>query len=203
VDEFICSIPGCEKAVAIKSRGWCAMHYQRWHRQGTTDRVRQTPELQEHRFWKRAGRTEDTYPCWLLRMRINAAGYSRIIVNKKDVLAHRYAWIATFGPIPNDLQVCHTCDIRYPPKDITYRLCVNPHHLVLGTATENMAHLVASGRKAVGEASGVAKLTANDVFAIRELNAQGFPQSALASEFEVSVGTVSLIIRRRTWKHLP
>lgn len=35
--ERTCSIEGCEKPVKVLSSGWCAMHYYRWRRTGTTD----------------------------------------------------------------------------------------------------------------------------------------------------------------------
>jgi hypothetical protein len=51
--------------------------------------------------------------------------------------AHRLAWVLTFGPIPDGLQVLHRCD--NPP-------CVNPYHLFLGTNGENINDRVAKGR---------------------------------------------------------
>ena len=31
---MICSIEGCNRPVLVKSRGWCAVHYQRWQKHG-------------------------------------------------------------------------------------------------------------------------------------------------------------------------
>ncbi|MEU3301301.1 endonuclease VII domain-containing protein [Streptomyces sp. NPDC006678] len=36
MDERTCSIEGCSRSVRVVSRGWCAMHYQRWQRHGDT-----------------------------------------------------------------------------------------------------------------------------------------------------------------------
>jgi len=66
--------------------------------------------------------------------------------------AHRLAWELWVGPIPDGLQVRHTCD--NPP-------CCNPAHLLLGTQADNARDMVKRRR------SGVEKLTPDDVRAIR------------------------------------
>jgi hypothetical protein len=57
---------------------------------------------------------------------------------RKSVGAHRAAWLLTHGPIPDGMQVCHTCDVT---------TCANPAHLWLGTASENALDCARKGRK--------------------------------------------------------
>ena len=51
--------------------------------------------------------------------------------------AHRLAFEAAFGEIPNGKIACHTCD---NPK------CCNPHHIFIGSQKENIADMWRKGR---------------------------------------------------------
>jgi hypothetical protein len=51
--------------------------------------------------------------------------------------AHRAAWEIWRGRIPRGKFVCHRCDQPW---------CVRPHHLFLGTHTDNMRDCIAKGR---------------------------------------------------------
>lgn len=59
-------------------------------------------------------------------------GYGQMYVKRGECkkLAHRLAYELFRGEIPTGLLVRHTCDIK---------LCVNPYHLILGTAKDNAA----------------------------------------------------------------
>ena len=103
--------------------------------------------------------------------------------------AHRVSWEIHHGPIPEGLFVCHSCDIRN---------CVNPHHLFLGTPADNSKDMRLKRRSARGERNGGAKLTEQEVIAIRESKDASI--SHLAKQFGVSYTCISRILRGETWK---
>jgi HNH endonuclease len=150
------------------------------------------------RFWPKVVRSEG---CWLWTgAQVAAPGAppygSFRITERTSIRAHRFSWILHFGEIPDDLIVCHTCDVR---------LCVRPDHLFLGTHIDNVRDRDAKGR--AGAARGVeqpgSRLTDEAVRELRALYAAGgVTQRELAEYFDVSQGTVSRAWRGEHWKHV-
>ena len=139
------------------------------------------------RFW---AKVEKTDTCWLWRGPLLKTGYGSFNIKPKTHRAHRIAWLLTNGPIPDGVDVCHTCDVRP---------CVRPAHLWLGTRAENLQDASNKGRMAKPNA----KLTAIQAQTIlNRYAAGGITLLALANEYGVALTTVHHIIRRRTWKRL-
>lgn len=134
--------------------------------------------------------------CWPFAGADDARGYGVIGVGRKAVKAHRVAWEHHYGPIPNGLYVCHRCDNR---------ACWNPAHLFLGTARDNFTDMVAKGRHrpGAGERHHLAKLTEDDVIAVRSLyRGSNISYLDLGRMFGVADRTIGQCILRKTWKHI-
>ena len=67
---------------------------------------------------------EDENGCHIWQARINAYGYGEFSVNGSMVLAHRVSYALEYGPIPDGLELHHTCQVR---------ACVRPGHLLAVT----------------------------------------------------------------------
>jgi hypothetical protein len=87
------------------------------------------------RFWAKVERADG---CWQWTGNIDKPGYGHFKWGRRMFIAHRVAYMLTRGPIPKGLFVCHTCD---------HRSCVNPAHLWLGTAADNMTDKVEKDRQ--------------------------------------------------------
>jgi hypothetical protein len=85
--------------------------------------------------------------------------------------------------------------------------CIAIEHLKVGTRLENERHKWQVGRgvmpryEARGEQNGNAKLTAQQVAAIRRA-ARRVSQRTLAQRYHVTEQAISLIVLGRTWRHL-
>lgn len=151
----------------------------------------------EERLW---GRVRYSGDCWMYSGPITADGYGFLSYLNKRWLAHRLAWHMTNGPIPEGMLVCHHCDIRP---------CINPAHLYVGTYADNNRDTRTRGRHGCGrrhlhgELNGHAKLTAEQVMAIRQRRLAGEQYDLLAEEYGVTRWTIGDIERGKSWQHLP
>lgn len=66
--------------------------------------------------------------CWLWTGNLNAKGYGRLCLDNKNKYAHRVAYEAFRGPIPDNLVIDHLCRVH---------CCVNPAHMEVVTRGEN------------------------------------------------------------------
>lgn len=150
--------------------------------------VRWAPPTIQHRksiperFWEKV--TKSPIGCWLWQGHISRLGYGKFMGKH----AHRIAWSLTNGSIPDDLDVCHHCDNT---------MCVNPEHLFLGTASDNMKDCVSKGRlDHHGEKNSNAKLTEA---LVREIRSTTLTQRQLAARFGVSKSNIYYIQKGLTW----
>lgn len=134
-------------------------------------------------------------PCWIWKGYAEASGHGRLTIGREQREgAHRLAYELLVGTIPAGLFVCHKCD---NPG------CVNPTHLFLGSAIDNMTDRDAKGRHCFGSRSPNTHLTESDVAELRALYATGtHSQTALAARFGLGQSAVSSIVRRKSWRHV-
>lgn len=97
------------------------------------------------RFWPKVDKRGPD-DCWLWTGSEHGKGYGGFSYRGRSVPAQRISWLLEHGEPPDNLFVCHTCDV---PK------CVNPAHLFLGDHQANMADMVAKGRSTYGRVGGL------------------------------------------------
>jgi HNH endonuclease len=144
----ICSFDDCN-GVRI-ARGLCAAHYYRLRKWGDPrgKRVRSNQE----RFLEKVEMSDDG--CWLWLAGTKNGRYGVFTVNEstywrargtgsahREMMAHRYAYEALVGPIPEDHDIDHLCGNS---------LCVNPDHLEAVTPWENRRRAATRSRRGVG-----------------------------------------------------
>lgn len=151
------------------------------------------PEYFEERYTP-----EPMSGCWLWYGNLTGRDKRAFVWwNGKTRIATRVVWELLKGEVPKGLCVLHTCDNP---------ACINPDHLYLGTQSDNAKDRQKRNRNHAfnepfrGEANGGAKLKPEQVLAIRADTVHS--QKTLASRYNVSVATISLIKRRLRWSHI-
>lgn len=126
--------------------------------------------------------------CWNWTACRNSKGYGKFTVGSKipsnqnpmrKVLAHRWSFQFHRGDFDKALLICHNCD---NPS------CVNPSHLFVGTATDNMQDALRKGRLAISD--GMPKLSPLEINLLCVLRTLGHAAHSLAVPFGVGTKTV-------------
>ena len=141
------------------------------------------------RFWSNLDMSGE---CWVWTGSTVQDGYG--VVHKAFpgsgyTVAHRVSWFLKHGEVPDGI-LRHKCD--NPP-------CVNPDHLEPGTQADNIADKMARGRQAKGERIGTAKITADDVLAIRRRTMT--PREVMA-HYGLSKTHAHRLLNGGGWAHL-
>lgn len=138
--------------------------------------------------------TSEPGACLLWAGKKNQGGYGEIQHGKRVWKVHRLMWTLIVGPVPDDVEVCHSCDTP---------ACVRVDHLFLGTHLQNMRDMAEKGRGVpsgvMGERHGAAKLTEA---VVRTIFADPRSQALIAEQYGVAQSLVSQIKRKKVWKHL-
>lgn len=141
------------------------------------------------RFWSKVEQ-EGPDECWEWQAGTSSYGYGRIGTDQSSgAYAHRVSLRLHGIEVPDGKQVNHYCDNP---------LCVNPAHLYIGTAADNMADRDEAGNYTRGEDHECAKLTDDEVVEIRKRYDQGTYQQDLAEEYGVSQAQISNIVNKKS-----
>jgi len=171
-------------------RGMCNRHYLRWWK-STPPEERPAPTKSDL-FWAKVHKGPT---CWEWTGARRPSGHGLFNgFEGKSVSAARFSLELHLGyPPPPGTETCHRCD--NPP-------CVNPRHLYYGTRQSNVDDAWARGLVPVGSARPAARLTEDQVIAIRESYALGGDARTLAHLYGIAVPTLRHIVLGLKWKHV-
>lgn len=148
------------------------------------------------RFESKFVKSDDSQ-CWEWLAFKNKKGYGAIMYRDLgNMAAHRFSYMLYIGDFDKSKFICHTCD---NPS------CVNPSHLFVGTASENMKDKIKKGRAKnppvhKGNNQHLSKMNPEKIREIRKLFKYGMSQTELAKKYGLHTATMNNICRNKSWK---
>ena len=143
------------------------------------------------RFWSKVEVKGDD-DCWRWKGTIIRNGYGQVGQGGKILYAHRVSYELSKGKIPAGMYVCHSCDNKW---------CVNPSHLWIGTAKDNMRDASKKGLLPIrlGENAPNVKMTEEAVIALRKGEAT---TGEIAKKYGVDTDTAWCAKVGKSWRHV-
>lgn len=218
-----CSIEGCEDPVS--AHGLCGAHDNRrrrygdplatapslpWHDSLEGETWRPVPECPEFYEVSNLGRVRRVAEAlaggaaggrrpYVLSPSTNPDGYLRVSLffngRARYRSVHRLVALAFIPRPKGKTQVNHKSGVKADNRVANLEWC---------SAKENVLHRfrVLGHQPLKGSRHGMAKLTADQVRAIRAAHAGGETYTALAGRYGVAVSAIHNIVNRRRWKHI-
>jgi hypothetical protein len=194
----VCTVENCSNKVV--SKGLCDKHRIRLKRHGNLHFTKKYYfETLEEAFFEIMGNLPESDKCIIWKGRLDRKGYGTLSVKSIKMKAHRFSYQKYIGEISEGLCVCHSCD---NPS------CVNPKHLWLGTSQENIMDKISKGRdidppKLLGELNYNSRFNEETIKLIRKEHKESKTSfTDLARRYGVTRCAISLIVKRKTWKHV-
>lgn len=128
----------------------------------------------------------------------NKDGHLVVVLYRDGKPVHRFihqlVLEAFVGPCPEGSEACHDPD----PDPANNHL----GNLRWDTQKANAEDCIRHGRRPRGTAHGRAKLTEDDVLAIRRMVREGMVRTSVGRQYGIHVGHVTKIVDGRLWGHL-
>jgi len=184
-----CPVPGCLKVAERK--GYCRNHLYRLQKYGNPLAGNPTPGTLAQ--WVMCHKDHNDDECLFWPYHRTAEGYAHWTRDGVGQAVHIFMCEHRNGPRPTPQH--HAAHICGKGRDG----CVNPAHMMWKTPKENEADKETHGTRLRGERHAKAKLTPEQILAIRKAHGK---QRDIAKQFGITQANVWFIKARRTWGHV-
>ncbi len=113
----------------------------------------------------------------------------------EEIQVHRLVLEAFIGPCPTGMESCHNNDQADDNRVNNLRWDTRSNNTFDKYKNKGV-------NQAIGERSGMAKLTEEKVLEIRKLASRGLMYKDIAVRFDVCAWMISCIVRRKYWTHI-